>query len=208
MARSLQFSVHGREVSCAIEKLDRNKQYGWVEKKAFDKHGNECYFGSISADGQHIFAKESFELGYQSDDGTWLERSQLQMVDMDDQLLQQQEASFKQLIALEDTVSVDTYLMHVAKSVYHLAAADAELLQAVRENPEIYAFPFNYSAGYKTDSAFLIENQGALFMVVGQHCGFEFLGQQAADSALLQHEPEADDEADDADEDDIDYSMF
>ncbi len=202
MARPLQFSVAGREVSCAIEKLDRKKLDGWVEKKAFDKAGNECYFGSISADGKHIFGKDSFELGHQSDDGTWLERGQLQMVDMDDQPMEQREASFNQLIELEDTVSVDTYLMHVAKSVYHLAA-DAALLQQVRECDEIYCFPFNYNASYKPDSAFLIENQGELFMVVGQHSGFEFLGMQTPSSAVLS-EDDADDDADD----DIDFGMF
>jgi len=201
MARSLQFSVAGQEVACEIEKVDRNKLYGWVDKKAFDKADNECYFGSISSDGMHIFGKESFELGYQSDDGTWYERGNLQVVDMDDQMLEQQEASFKQLIALEDTVSVDTYLMHIAKSVYHLAP-NAALLQLVRESDEIYSFPFNYTASYKPDAAFLIENEGELFMVVGQHCGFEFLGMQTVDTSVLQ------DDDDEDDDDDIDFSMF
>ena len=201
MARSLQFSFAGQEISCEIEKVDRNKLYGWVDKKAFDKAGNECYFGSISSDGMHIFGKESFELGYQSDDGTWYERSKLQVVDMDDQPLQQQEASFKSTIELQDTVSIDTYLMHVAKSVYHLAP-DPALLKLVQESEEIYSFPFNYTASYKPDSAFLIENEGELFMVVGQHTGFEFLEMQTVDSSLLE------DDEDEGDGDDIDFSMF
>ena len=201
MARSLQFSFAGQEISCEIEKVDRNKLYGWVDKKAFDKAGNECYFGSISSDGMHIFGKESFELGYQSDDGTWYERSKLQVVDMDDQPLQQQEASFKSTIELQDTVSIDTYLMHVAKPVYHLAP-DPALLKLVQESDEIYSFPFNYTASYKPDSAFLIENEGELFMVVGQHTGFEFLEMQTVDSSLLE------DDEDEGDGDDIDFSMF
>lgn len=200
MARSLQFAIGEQQLECEIEKVDRDKLYGRVEKKAFDKDGNECYFGSISSDGMNIFGKESFELGYLSQDGNWLERGQLQVVDMDDEPLPKQDASFKTVIELLDTVPVEEYLNHVAKSVYHLAGSP-ELLKQVQDCEEIYSFYFNYTASYSPDPAFLIENEGELFMVVGQHCGFEFIEAQAVESPILE-----DDE--DEDDDDIDFSMF
>lgn len=200
MARSLQFAIGDQEIQCEIAKLDRDKLYGWVKKQAFDKDDNECFFGSISSDGMHIFGKESFELGYLAQDGQWLERSALKVVDMDNEPLTKQEASFKSNITLEDTVPVDTYLMHTAKSVYHLAP-DPALLKLVTESDEIYTFPFNYTASYRSDSAFLVENEGELFMVVGEHCGFEFLEMQTIDTSILE-----DDDEDDGD--DIDFSMF
>jgi len=200
MARSLSFALGDQQFDCEIEKVDRAKLYGRVEKKAFDKSGNECYFGFISSDGMHIFGKESFEMGYQSQNGEWLERSNLKVLDMDDQALEKVPASFNDTIELSETVSVDTYLMHIAKSVYHLAATP-ELLQQVQANDEIYAFPFNYTASYQPDSAFLVENEGELFMVVGQHCGFEFLEMQTIDNTVLEEDDEDED-------DDIDFSMF
>ena len=200
MARSLQFAIGDHQISCEIEKVDRNKLYGWGEKKAYDKDGNECYFGAISSDGMHIFGKESFELGYLSQDGRWLERGSLTVVDADNHPLEKQEASFKSVIALQETVPVDTYLMHTAKSVYHLEC-NPELLKLVTESDEIYSFPFNYTASYSPDAAFLIANEGELFMVVGQHCGFEFLEMQTVENTLL-------DDDEDEDDDDIDFSMF
>ncbi len=199
MARSLQFAIGGQQIECEIEKVDRDKLYGRVEKKAFDKDGNECYFGSISSDGMNIFGKESFEQGYMAQDGSWLERSQLQVVDMDDEPLPKQEASFKTVIELMDTVTIEEYLNHVAKSVYHLTSP--ELLKQVQASEDIFSFYFNYTASYTPDPAFLIENEGELFMVVGQHCGFEFVEAQAVESPILE-----DDE--DEDDDDIDFSMF
>ncbi len=200
MARSLQFSTASQQFECEIEKVDRNKLYGWVDKKAFDREGNECYFGSISSDGMHMFGKGAFEQGYVSASGAWLDSKQLKVVDADNQPLEKQESSFKDVIDLSDTVSVDVYLMHAAKSVYHLQASE-ELIKMVAENDEIYAFPFNYYASHSPDSAFLIESEGELFMVVAQHCGFEFLEMQTVEPAVLE-----DDEDDD--DDDIDFSMF
>lgn len=201
MARSLQFVAGDQQYHCDIAKVDRNKLYGWVEKKAFDREGNECYFGSISSDGMHMFGRGAFEQGYFAANGQWLNSKDLTVVDADNHRLEKQDTSFNQEINLDETVSLDTYLMHTAKSVYHLDAS-AALLTLVNENDEIFSFPFNYYASHTPDSAFLIASDGELFMVIGQHCGFEYLEMQTVDSAVLS------DDDDDEDDDDIDFSMF
>jgi len=201
MARSLQLNAGGEEFACELEKLDRNKLYGWTETKAFDREGNECYFGSISGDGLHVFGKGAFEQGYLTASGQWLKAADLKVVDADGDVLEKQESSFSDVIALSESVSVDTFLMHTIKSVYQLQASDA-LVKLVAENDEIYSFPFNYYASHTPDSAFLIVNGGHLFMLVGQHCGFEFLELQTVDSSVLEDDEDEDDDGD------IDFSMF
>lgn len=203
MARSLKFALGVEQFVCELQKVDRNKLYGWVDTVAVDINGKECHTGSISNDGMHIFSRGSFEQGYLNNAGVWLERDCVQVVDADNQVLEKVESSFNGEIPLMDTVPVDTYLAQVIKSVYQLDA-DTQLLEQVKACSEIYCFPFNYYASHNPDTAFLIENEGNLFMTIGQHSGFEFIEMQNIDSTLL----EDDDDEEESDEDDIDFSMF
>lgn len=201
MARSLKFSLGGEEISAPIEKLDRSKIYGRVEKKYYDRDGDECYFGSLSSDGISIFGKESFEMGYLTNEGEWRERKELVAVDWDNQLLEQKESSFKHSIALGETVSIDEFMQHVAKSVYQIDSP--ALLEAVKKNTEsVFCFPFNYNASYSPDKAFLVENEDTLFMIIAQETGFDFIEAHQVESVILP------DEEDEDDDEDIDFSMF
>ncbi len=202
MPRSLNFTVDGNNFNCELEKIDRNKLYGWVDRIAYDRDGKECYLGAISSDGMHMFGRSSFEQGYLDGRGTWLNASELKLVDADDQELSKVESSFIQEIDLTETVPIDTYLNYVIKSVY-LLHADPALLARVKSNEELYSFPFNYYASHSPDAAFLLESDGALFMAIGQHCGFQYLEMQNIEEVVL----EEDDEEEDGDGE-IDFSMF
>ncbi|MEN9361628.1 MAG: hypothetical protein RL095_3163 [Verrucomicrobiota bacterium] len=199
MARSLSFKWSGGEASAEIEKLDRAKLYGWVDKKAVDRDGKECFFGSVSADGLHLFGKESFETGYIDAQGAWLEKEQLLTLGRDGKVLNKVESSFNQPVELGPRVSCDEYLDHVVKSVYQLQATPA-LLELVRGGEGFLSFSFNYTASFNPDPAFLVENEGELFMVVAEPCRFDFIG--PVESVALV-EDEADEE-----EDAMDFSMF
>ena len=198
MARQLTFKMDSNEFNSPIEKLDRAKLYGWTEKKYVDREGRECHVGSISADGLHIFGRSAFEQGYTDASGEWLERSQLSAVDIDGNLVEKKEASFGTPIALDKKVSVDDYLEYVAKSVYQLDCP--ELLDIVKAEDGVFTFEFNYVASYQPDTAFLVENEDVLFMVVGQKTEFDFVSLQQVDSPVL--------EDDEDEEDEIDFSMF
>lgn len=64
MARAPHFQINGEALDVPIEKVDRRKIYGWVDRKAFDRDGIPCYTGSLSSDGLNTFGRESFEQGY------------------------------------------------------------------------------------------------------------------------------------------------
>lgn len=204
MARSLTFNMGSNAFQCGMEKVDRNKLYGWIDTVAYDKDGQECSLGSISNDGMHVFSRGCFEQGYVDMRGQWIDKDQMQMLDADNQLVAKNESSFNQSISLTDTVPVDTYLSHVIKSVYQLEA-DKALLDAVKKSEEIFCFPFNYYASYQPDTAFLIESEGNLFMTIGQHTGFDFIEMQHIDNSVLEDD---EDDEESSDEDEIDFSMF
>lgn len=195
MSRQLTFEHDGVTYDAELEKVDRRKLYGWVERRYYDADGNECHFGTITADGTHILGRESLEQGYLDQNGDWVERGELIAVDEYGDVLEKQESSFKAPIRLEDKVSVDEYLLYIAKSVYQLAAPPA-LIEAVRANDEIFVFPFNYVASVQPDVAFLIENEGALFMVAAEPTGFDYVGLEEVEATILIEEEEDEEESD------------
>jgi hypothetical protein len=200
MARTLSFTYKGADFQVPINKVDRKKVYGWVDRKAIDRDGNECFFGSISGDGLNIFGRESFEMGHVDDNGDWVEKGNLKVVDLDGDVLEKQDASFKSTIELAEVVSVDEYLNHTAKSVYQIDDPGG-LLETVRE-AGIFKFTFNYVASYQPDPAFLVENDGVLFMVVGEDAGFEFIGLAEVENTVLVEDEEEESS------DELDFSMF
>ena len=112
MGRLLEFSIGAESIKLELDKVDRRKIYGWVEKKAFDRHGKECYMGSISDDGLNIFGKESFEQGFVNDAGEWVEKGETILLGEDGNELEEKESSFKSVVELSETVSVDEYLLY------------------------------------------------------------------------------------------------
>jgi len=195
MARQLTFEHDGVTYDTQMEKVDRRKLYGWVEKRYYDADGDECHFGTITADGTHILGRQSLEQGYLDRDGDWVERDELVAVDEYGDVLEKQDPSFKAPIRLDDKVGVDDYLLYTAKSVYQLDAPPA-LIAAVRADDEIFVFPFNYVASFQPDAAFLIENAGVLFMVLGEPTGFDYVGLEEVEATILIEDEEEDEESD------------
>jgi hypothetical protein len=204
MAGALHFQIAGEALDAPIEKVDRRKIYGWVDRKAFDRDGIPCYLGSLSGDGLHIFGREAFEQGYLNSAGEWVERGELLTVNEAGEELTAVESSFKSAIVLDEEVTVDDYLLFNAKSVYQLAGETAAALSE-KVGGRIFRFNFNYNASYDPDPAFLLNNSEGLFMVVAQRTDFAFIGkEEEADLATAD-----DDEADDEDDGDImDFSMM
>jgi len=200
MGRTLCFELDGQQHQAGIEKVDRKKVYGWVDKKAVDADGSSCYFGALSSDGVHIFGPGCFEMGHLDDEGHWIERSELNMVDEGGAPLEKVPSSFKAPIGLETVVSPEEYLMYTAKALYELAAP-AELLARVKQIDGLFQFPYNYSDSWSPDTAFLVENEDRLFLVVGEPTGFDFIGPDQIEVPL----PLSDEEEE---EEEIDFGMF
>ena len=203
MARSLVFSVGGREYSTEPVKIERKQLYGWSEIHAFDDAGRECSLVSTDATGTVIIPKDGIGLGFMAE-GRWVERSQLKTITSDGSEAPLVQSSYSRVNQLAEKVSDETFLDCAITGFYHLPGADADLVSAVGD--DIYRFDYCYLDSYETSPAFLmncpVDGKPALFMFVGVQCDFEFvsLGEVAvADEAGA-------DEGDAAD--DIDFGMF
>ena len=150
----------------------------------------------------HLFGKESFEQGFVNGNGDWYPKSEIVYVDSKNQPVPQAEASFNQLIELDNSMTIDDYLLHTITAVYHLTGEGVDnLLEIVKSHSEIYWFNFNYTRSYSPDPAFLIENENQLFLLVGKKATFDFITNEDHDDLPTEDEAEDDDES-------LDFSMM
>ncbi len=201
MARTIQFTLSGETYPLEVIKLERDKLYGWSEVEARDAQGELCSPLNYHPTTGTILHSGSIAIGAINRERKWVDRSQLKAIDREGREAPLVESSFKAPVELSTTVSIDTFLEHRITSVYTLQGESGvpELIKAVSDSPEIYTFLFNYRTDYEAAPAFLMENGGELFMLIGQKMDFKFISFD---------EPEPIVEVADTDVDELDFSMF
>jgi hypothetical protein len=205
MAKPLTFHIGSSEYSLEPLKLDRKKLYGWSEKIALDKNGEVCNAVSLYSEESMILPKGSIGLGSLSEDGQWVEKSDMHYVDVDGNEASLVPSSFSAPIILEEKVSIETFLEHNITAVYSLQGEEnhPDFVKVIQDEDKIYTFEFNYRADYEGDPAFVIENGGELFILVGKKIKFEMIGLN--DEGMLD---EVEDEFSEDEEDEFDFSMM
>lgn len=205
MAKELVFKLGEKEFSYGIRKLDRKKLYGWKEVVAVDKDNNECIKATLDESGSFVIPKGGIALGTVDANSNWVESSEIRAVDSEGNDAPKIPSSFDNPIDLLKKVPVETYLDYFIDTVYILEAGEetADLAAEVKGSGDIYQFIFNYRTDYQASDAFLIENNGTLFVLAGKKCEFEFLGLEEISD--ITDSVEDDDEFSD---DDLDFSMM
>ena len=204
MARTLTFSINDAEYQASPTKIDRKKLYGWTETLALDDHGKECILASADETGTLIIPKGGTGLGILSEDGKWVNRSQLQAVDKNGEPAELVSSSFNVTIRLEQKVTLEEYLNHSITAFYQMDEADAALIETIGD--DIYTFSYSYRDSYDGNPAFLLtagetETEKKLFMMIGALNSFEML--KLEEMGMLE-ETEEEKDADD----ELDFSMF
>ncbi|MDR2027052.1 MAG: hypothetical protein LBQ01_05755 [Prevotellaceae bacterium] len=206
MARELTFLINGREYAISPTKIDRKKLYGWTENIALDSEGNECKLVCTDESGTLIIPKGGIGLGIVSDNGFWVQRSELKAVYDDGTPAELIPSSYSVPIELSGKASVEELLNHSITLFYQLDGASDELIDLVGN--DIYSFTYCYRDSYEGKTAFILaagdESKGKnLFMMVGVPNEFEMLG--LFQTSVIEEEPEIEEEEDDTE---IDFSMF
>lgn len=201
MARNLTFALGGREYAATPLKIERKKLYGWTETIALDDDGNECRLVSMDETGTVIIPKGGVGLGIVSPELEWVDRGSLKVVSLDGGEAQLIKSSYDTTIALSQTATPEEFLDCAITAFYQIPDADPELIAAARE--KLFTFDYIYRDGYETQRAFLVENEGALFMMLGYKAELEMLSLDEA--GVIEEEPE---EAEEEESDEIDFSMF
>jgi hypothetical protein len=203
LAKPLTFIHKGTEIQLEPVKLDRKKLYGWTDKITLDENNQKCKLVSIDSSGSILIPSGGLGQGILDDQGTWVERNELVAVDENGSPAEMLPSSFDGPIILDRTVSVEEFLDHYITAIYTMQGEEncPDFVETIAKGP-IYTFDFNYRASYEPSPAFLVENGGELFLLVGKKSEFEFLGLDQA--GYLDEE----DDSSDVEEDPFDFSMM
>jgi hypothetical protein len=200
------FKAGSQEYAASPTLIDRKKLYGWTENLALDEQGNECKLVTMDESGTLIIPKGGMGLGVLSPEGSWVQRSSLKAVNIDDgtpvDLLP---SSFSVTVDLTEKVSVEEFLDHSISSFYQLDNIDPALIDWI--GADIYRFDYCYRESYVGKPAFLLvaedaEKNKKLFMMIGIHTEIEMLS--ITQSAIIEEDAEQEEENDG----EIDFSMF
>ena len=128
MATPLIFQLNGKDSACHLNKVDRSKLYGYVEKQVVDENEAVCELATLASDGQTLIGSGGTTFAYFDPDGQWCDKGDLQAVGIDNEPVTASLSSFKAPIELTETASVEHYLSHNIRSVYVLKSDDAGLV--------------------------------------------------------------------------------
>ena len=203
MAKEMTFMIGEITYSAEPMKIDRKKLYGWSEIHAYDDDGNECVMVSTDASGTIIIPKGGMALGIVSNDGRWVERSELKTVKADGGEAVLNPSSYNAVNTLDRKATEEELLDCSITACYHMMASD-ELIAAIGN--DIYKLEYCYRDSFETSPAFLltseIDGKKELFLMVGTLNVFDYIG-------LSELSVAEDSEAEDDEEsDEMDFSMF
>ncbi len=203
-SRPLIFVVDGKQIALKPVKLERRKLYGWTEKVALDGGGAQCRLAHIDETGTIVIPSGEMALGNLTEEGEWVERRQLKAYDVEGNAMQLYPSSFDAPIELGKLASYEEYLDHAITAVYILKGEGvAAIIELMRGKKGLYTFKFNFRAGYFPSNAFLVESEGKLFMTTGVKLNFEFIGRTD-----LVESAGSEEEADEDDDEELDFSMM
>ncbi len=203
MAKALNFKIDNQIYDLEPVKLDRKKLYGWTEKLALDEKEQECNTLSLYPELSMIIPKSGLGQGVVDEEGKWVEKSDMKYVYEDGSDAVLVPSSFDNEIELSQRVSIEYFLDHNITSVYSLQGEEnhPDFVKSIQENQEIFTFVFNFRADYEGDPAFLIENNGEVFVLIGKKIEFEYIG-------LDQFGTLDDEEITEEEDDKFDFSMM
>jgi len=196
--KDLRFSIGDVVYSAEPSKVDRAKLYGRRVKAALDDDDTECKLISMSECGTVCIPKGGTGLGYLSPEGNWVNRGQLNTVNLEGSPAELMPSSFNVVNILEEATPDD--LLKCAVDSFYRLTAETRLIGAM--SGKIFRFEYRYRDSYDTTSAFLqvteLNGIKELFMFVGSQHQFEPIGFEEVgiidDSDVENVDDDADDE--------------
>ncbi len=177
MAKSITFSIGDKKFQGAINKVDRDKVYGFVEELVTDASGNLCTTGSIMDDGSTIILSGATALKTVDKNNKEVDKKTLKAVYMDGKDAVLVPSSYDQEVILQKTIVDDLYNLEVT-AVYQMAFEDAEIAKAdvlKMLGDDYYRFVFNYRSDYEGADAIMLAKGTEVFVLTGRLLEFNFL---------------------------------
>jgi hypothetical protein len=202
MARLVKFFIEKESFEAAINKLDREKVYGWTEMLATDANGNACQTASLLNDGRTMVATGGIAQKTVDSQNLEVDKSTLiaKLPDLSNAVLQpsiyDQPVTFS-IASIEDLLDLDV------TSVYELAFDSEEEKSKLKlkfSKDTVYTFLFNYRTDYEAADAFIIYNGSEFFILTGNKNQFKFLTNEIVEPIVV--------EENDLSEEELDFGML
>ena len=199
MAKGIVVTYAGAEASFGLEKLERAKLYGYRRRIAVDADGQACTRAALTEDGQVLLRSGMTAQGYFDPEGRQVETSALTAVDEAGNALSLVPSTLGVAQPLEGPVDPKEVLDLAISSVYRLTPeAVAPKLAEELSAGKVFRAPFNYRPDYRSETAYLVQNDAGFFALVGNPALPPWLSPDAP--------PPVEESA--ADEADLDFEMF
>ena len=178
MAKPITFNTGEKSFQAAINKVDRDKVYGYIEESISDANGEICLTGNLLDDGSTIILSGATALKTVDFNNNEVDKKSLKAVYMDGKDATLIPSSYDGEVKLELANADDLYNLEVT-AVYQL---DFENLSVAKkdvltyfEGEKYYRFVFNYRADYEGADAIMLATENDVFVLTGRMLSFEYL---------------------------------
>jgi len=197
MARLVKFNIGTESFDAAINKLDRDKVYGWIETVATDSAGNTCLTASLLNDGRTMVGSGGIAQKTLDSNKVEVDKSTLVAKLPDMSLAVLQPSIYEQPVNLI-AASIEDLLDLDVTAVYELTFDDLEIkskMQSFLDNA-VYSFPFNYRSDYEAADAFMLFNGAVFFILTGNKNQFNFLTNEISEPIVIEETEVSEEELD------------
>jgi hypothetical protein len=203
MAKLAVFSISGKTFKAGINKIDRDKIYGYVKEQSYDINGDECSLGSVLNDGSTFVLSGATAMKKVDEQNREIDKSEIKTINLEGKDAELVPSIFDIENELKE-VPLDKVLDLQVELAYQLSFesdADKELALSKLKTDAAYYFLYNYRADYEGSDAYIISNAKEIFLLSGKLIKFEFLDNKT----IIAIEETEDDSSE---EDDLDFGML
>ncbi len=202
MARQAAFNIRGSIFRAGINKIDRDKIYGYVKEFTYDANGEECVMGSVLNDGSTFVLSGSTAIKKVDGQLHELGKDDIKTVKLDGSEAELVASVFEEEKELSE-FPLEKVLDLQVELAYQLSFEDDDEKNAALkliDKDKAYYFVYNWRTDYEGSDAFIVSNGTDIFALSGKIIEFTFL-----DNKTMVAVDEAEDESED---DELDFSMF
>jgi hypothetical protein len=201
MAKPVILNFNGESASFTPTKVDRTKIYGARKRIAIDSEGTTCTKAALTIDGMLTIRSGMLAQGYFTPEGRMVQRSEMTGMDASGNKVETKPATLGVPQELTGPVQATEVLDLQIQSVYFLTPENfpATLSEELKAG-KIYRFPFNYSAGLETETAYLLGNDEGIFALSGKPVDTVWVDES---TSFVPETPDTEEESDDLDFDSL-----
>jgi hypothetical protein len=177
MARLASFKIGNTSFKAAINKIDRDKIYGFVDEFTYDMNGDECTLGAVLNDGSTFVLSGATAMKKVDEKLHEVDKSEIKTVKIDGSEAVLQPSIFDIETVLEET-ELDALLDLQVELSYQLSFendSDKATAISILKTEKAYFFLYNYRADYEAADAYLLSNGKEIFALSGKIVKFEYL---------------------------------